>query len=177
MYIIQRNGESIWETQIGYGSNPDGKAKLHEGDNRTPEGFYKIQFILSSRDPADSSTAKRLRELNQKEFKAQDGYTRFGSNQDEGTDIYGPLYFGINYPNQQDLQRYQKAKDRGQLPSQNGELAGPGFGIAIHGTNDPASIGQKHGSGCIRVHNNSIIQLDRWVRKGTPVFIMGRTGA
>ena len=42
---------------------------------------------------------------------------------------------------------------------------------AIHGTNNPASIGGFVSYGCIRMHNRDIRELYRMVDIGTPVFV------
>ena len=46
-----------------------------------------------------------------------------------------------------------------------------GDGYGIHGTNNPASIGQSVSHGCIRVTNEDIAKLYEMVPLGTPVFI------
>ncbi|MDA8228095.1 MAG: L,D-transpeptidase [Desulfitobacterium hafniense] len=48
-------------------------------------------------------------------------------------------------------------------------LSIPHYGI--HGTNNPASIGQSVSKGCIRLHNQDIARLYREVEVGTPVII------
>jgi lipoprotein-anchoring transpeptidase ErfK/SrfK len=42
---------------------------------------------------------------------------------------------------------------------------------AIHGTNNPRSIGTFASYGCIRMHNADIIDLYDRVRVGTPVVV------
>jgi lipoprotein-anchoring transpeptidase ErfK/SrfK len=49
---------------------------------------------------------------------------------------------------------------------------GPGQ-IAIHGTDDPASVGQYASHGCIRLSNLDITELAAMVETGTPVTITG----
>lgn len=49
---------------------------------------------------------------------------------------------------------------------------GPGGEYAIHGTNDPSSIGRSVSFGCIRMHNQDVIDLYARVRIGTPVVVM-----
>ncbi|WP_433957670.1 L,D-transpeptidase family protein [Cytobacillus horneckiae] len=44
-------------------------------------------------------------------------------------------------------------------------------GYGIHGTNNPASIGQSVSKGCIRMHNHDVIELARIVPNGTKVII------
>jgi len=46
-----------------------------------------------------------------------------------------------------------------------------GDGYALHGTNNPASIGQAVSHGCIRMRNEDIALLYESVAVGTPVFI------
>jgi len=46
-----------------------------------------------------------------------------------------------------------------------------GDGYALHGTNNPASIGQAVSHGCIRLRNEDIAQLYDRVAVGTPVYI------
>jgi hypothetical protein len=51
------------------------------------------------------------------------------------------------------------------------EFAGGDGQIGIHGTNDPATIGQAVSHGCIRVGNDVILQLADLVPLGAPVVI------
>lgn len=44
--------------------------------------------------------------------------------------------------------------------------------IAIHGTNDPSSIGEAISHGCIRVRNETLLRLFERVHAGTPVSIV-----
>jgi len=46
-----------------------------------------------------------------------------------------------------------------------------GDGYGIHGTNDPASIGQSVTHGCIRMRNEDMLALFPLVPAGTPVYI------
>lgn len=45
-------------------------------------------------------------------------------------------------------------------------------GYGIHGTNNPASIGKAVSNGCIRLHNNNVIELFNLVSVGTLVRII-----
>ncbi|KAJ49729.1 lipoprotein-anchoring transpeptidase ErfK/SrfK [Clostridium tetanomorphum] len=45
-------------------------------------------------------------------------------------------------------------------------------GYGIHGTNNPSSIGKAVSNGCIRLYNNSVIELFNLVSVGTPVKIV-----
>ena len=46
-----------------------------------------------------------------------------------------------------------------------------GQGYALHGTNNPASIGRSVSHGCIRLRNEDIARLYSMVAVGTPVYI------
>ncbi len=50
------------------------------------------------------------------------------------------------------------------------EFAGGDGQIAIHGTNDPGTIGTKVSHGCVRVNNDVILKLAT-LPLGTPVVI------
>jgi lipoprotein-anchoring transpeptidase ErfK/SrfK len=43
--------------------------------------------------------------------------------------------------------------------------------VAIHGTNDPSSIGRAVSNGCLRVDNSALLQLFELTPAGTPVLI------
>jgi lipoprotein-anchoring transpeptidase ErfK/SrfK len=51
----------------------------------------------------------------------------------------------------------------------------PGWGggnqLAIHGTNDPASIGRSASAGCLRVSESALARLEHILQLGTPVVI------
>jgi lipoprotein-anchoring transpeptidase ErfK/SrfK len=50
---------------------------------------------------------------------------------------------------------------------------GRGVGqVAIHGTNNPASVGQFSSNGCMRLSNDAVVQLAGLAPTGTPVFIV-----
>jgi lipoprotein-anchoring transpeptidase ErfK/SrfK len=51
------------------------------------------------------------------------------------------------------------------------EFAGGDGQVGIHGTNDPASIGQAISHGCVRVPNDVAVALDARLHLGTPVTI------
>lgn len=46
-----------------------------------------------------------------------------------------------------------------------------GDGYALHGTNNPASVGQAVSHGCVRLRNEDIAELYHRVAVGTPVYI------
>lgn len=43
--------------------------------------------------------------------------------------------------------------------------------IGIHGTGSPGSLGRRTSHGCIRLHNNSILDLVQYVKKGMPIIV------
>lgn len=51
-------------------------------------------------------------------------------------------------------------------------LTAPGGSYGIHGTNNPASIGKSVSNGCIRLHNQNVIELFNLVSIGTIVKII-----
>lgn len=158
--------------RIAYGSNPDGKAKLHEGDNRTPEGLYHVNEILSIDVDKKSSSYKKLRDLNKIFFRARDGHCRYGEpDVDLGNNAYGPRYFGLDYPSKQDMARYGHAVRSGTIRPVKGSVPKIGHGIAIHGNNDENSIGHLTSSGCIRMYNRDILEFEQYLQMGTPVTI------
>lgn len=54
-------------------------------------------------------------------------------------------------------------------------LSAPSYGI--HGTNNPASIGNAVSLGCIRMHNHDVEDLFAQVAIGTPVHILRKNSA
>lgn len=171
--VYSSEAKLIVSYKIGYGSNPDMKAKLYEGDNRTPEGIYHINEILSMDSGKESDSYRKLLNMNRVYFKKTSGYHKFAyPNEDLGDNAYGPRYYGINYPNERDAENYNKAIKQGVVPVVNGRPAGIGYGIAIHGNNDEDSIGHLCSSGCIRMFNRDIVELEKYIMLSTPVVIM-----
>lgn len=174
--VYSAEGEEVARYTVAYGSNPDGGPKLHRNDNRTPEGLYHITTVLSMDADKSTSAYKDLARLNDHYFRARDGHHRFGKpDVDLGKNVYGPRFFRINYPAPHDRERYKSLLQEGKIPDgADGKPETIGFGIAIHGNNDPASIGHKASSGCIRMYNRDIIALTPYISKGTPLLIQAR---
>lgn len=171
--------------------------KLYSGDNKTPEGEYEITQILSykkakyliEKEKILKENKQQLKENDIKEIKklidefeegkkqlkkmndvylsARDGHKKFGSEEDLGYNSYGPVFIRINYPNEEDKKRYKEAIKNGVI-SKDKKI---GSGIAIHGTNDDASLGHNASSGCIRMNNNDIEELLDYIEKGMKVII------
>ncbi len=171
--LYNRDLEVLAHYKICYGLNPDKKAKLHAGDNRTPEGLYRITEILSMDADKSSSSFKKLKAMNSVYFRADEGHYKFGKKDvDLGDNAYGPRFFRIDYPNKSDIKRYNDALKNGMVPrNRNNRIVSIGSGIAIHGNNDAASIGGLASSGCIRMLNEDIIELDSYIKIGLPVII------
>lgn len=175
LQVYNRDAEIIAEYPAGYGKNSDRKPKLYEGDNRTPEGVYFIDGIFSMDAARGTHSYQRLAALNRIYFKASEGFYKFGDDSlDLGDNAYGPRFYSIDYPNEDDKKRYNEAVQKGDVPLRNGKPAGPGFGIAIHGNNDTPGVGQLSSSGCIRLYNSDIVELDSYVEEGTPVIITSK---
>jgi murein L,D-transpeptidase YafK len=170
--VFNRNGEPVAAYTVACGSNPDIKPKLHEGDNRTPEGLYFVNEILSMDADKKSPSYRTLRAMNKIFFRARDGHRRFGRpGVDLGDNAYGPRYYGLNYPNREDRERYQKALRKGDIPEIKGKVPCIGSGIAIHGNNDENSVGNLASNGCIRMYNRDLLECEQYIQMGTPVII------
>lgn len=171
--VYTKDLRAVKRFKIGYGLNPDKKPKLYFGDNRTPEGVYKITEILSLRAKKKTRAYKKLRAMNRIYFRARDGFYKYGREDvDLGRKAYGPRFFRLDYPNSDDKARYKKARSKGRIPRNSyGRIPSIGRGIAIHGNNDPPSIGNLCTNGCIRMHNRDIINLHKYIDVNTPVII------
>jgi len=164
--IYNRRLEEVAVYTVALGSNPDMKAKLYEGDNRTPEGGYVVNEILSMDADKKSSSYRILRNMNRKFFRAKEGHCKYGKpGEDLGDNAYGPRFFGLNYPNGEDRKRYRKAVRSAALP-------GIGYGIGIHGNNDENGVGRLSSNGCIRMYNRDIVECEQYIQMGTPVIIV-----
>lgn len=170
--VYDREMNQAASYKIGYGKNPDKKSKQFEGDNRTPEGIYYVTEILSMDADKKRSPYKKLASMNKIFFRARDGHSKFGKeSEDIGDNAYGPRFYALNYPNDADQKRYAQAVKSGAMQPVKGKIPGIGFGIAIHGNNDEIGIGELSSSGCVRLYNNDIIELDQYIEIGTPVYI------
>ncbi len=170
--VFDRNMRAVESYRIALGKNPDLGPKRYEGDNRTPEGTYHIAEILSMDAEKKSPAYRKLKQMNNVFFKASHGHHRFGRpGVDLGENAYGPRFFMIDYPLAKDLKEFEKLKNKGLVPDYRGRKATAGSGIAIHGNNEPESIGNPASSGCIRMLNDDIVEMDQYIRIGTPVII------
>ena len=172
--VYDRELRPVASYPVGYGKNPDKQSKLYRGDNRTPEGLYHVTEMLSMDADKKSESCRKLKAMNSVYFRARDGHARYGHpDQDLGCNAYGPRFFRIDYPNARDRERYAGAVQRGKIKAQNGRYPGIGSGIAIHGNADEQSIGHLSSSGCVRMFNDNVIELERYIILGTPVLFTG----
>lgn len=123
--ILYKNGAPFKTYSIGLGRNGS-LDKSYAGDQKTPEGKYRITKKLSS-----SRFHKALL---------------------------------INYPNEEDMQNFIRAKRKGLIPS-NSRIGGL---IEIHGGGKESMT-----YGCVSMDNNMIDSLFSLVDVGTPVAIVG----
>lgn len=165
---------SLQKFNIAIGENPDLKAKLYDGDRRTPEGLYQIRIILSSDAPRNSFSFRELQRINAKYYSKKNGYRSMAfPGQDLGRNVFGPRYFEINYPNNEDLSRYRKALRKGLIPKENNRTYRKiGTNIAIHGSKETEIPGHLAGPGCVQMHNRDIIKLDPFIEKRSLVIIL-----
>ncbi len=170
--VYDRNLKAIARYTIAFGSNPDRRAKLFEGDNRTPEGLYFVNEILSMDADKKTGAYGKLKNMNKMYFSAREGHSKFGRpGVDLGDNAYGPRFYGLNYPNDKDKARYRTSLSNGTIPPAKGKMPGIGYGIAIHGNNDEEGVGQLSSSGCIRMYNRDVIEIEQYIQMGTPVII------
>jgi len=175
MYVYGRDLSVVERYKVAVGLNPDTLAKLCADDDRTPEGEYRILEIWSMDAAPDSPSYRKMARYNQVYFRAKDGHYRYGQpSVDLGDNVYGPRFYLLDYPNGKDRARYEAALKEGKIPVVRGKPSLIGHGIAIHGNNDEASIGHNATSGCVRMYNRDIVQLERYIQVGTPVIISAR---
>ena len=98
--------------------------KQRRGDNKTPEGTFKVTQILDGT------------------YMTHD----FGDGKGPIRGCYGPWFFRLNVPG---------------FPK-----------IGIHGTHLPESIGTRCTEGCIRLHNEDLLELKEYITIGMTVIIL-----
>jgi len=105
-------------------------------------------------------------------LRAKDGHVKYGTGQSLGYNSYGPVFIRLDYPNEGDFDKYEEAKDEGLVPRKPDlNYNGLGDGIAIHGTNDNASLGFRASAGCVRMRNDAIREVSDYIMEGTLVII------
>lgn len=150
---LYERGHIRREYVIGLSQNPVGH-KVRQGDNRLPEGAYRI--LQKSRGPFNGTYAA----------------------------YFGPVWIRINYPNNSDAkQGFRKklisekqkkeiiiANDSGKWPPKNTPLGG---GIGLHGwIDDQVALDKQNLTwGCISMVNSDIDSLYDLVKVGTRIVI------
>ena len=79
----------------------------------------------------------------------------------------------LDYPNADNLEDYTRGRAQGLVPSRNGQVAGTGGAVGIHGTEDDDlnRKGVNWTYGCISLVSRDIQELYDLVSVGTPVVI------
>lgn len=120
MTVYDDKGMELLTFPVACGMNYGQKQRA--GDNRTPEGVFKVVST---------------------ESVAHWTYD-FGNGPVKGA--YGPLFIRLNTP---------------------------GFkGIGIHGTHDEGSVPGRETHGCIRLKNEDLVRLSKFVDRGTLVIVL-----
>jgi murein L,D-transpeptidase YafK len=150
---LYERGKLVKTYVIALGQNPVGH-KREEGDNRTPEGRYRV--IQKAVGPFPGAIGAYL----------------------------GPRWIRLNYPNDQDAETGQRrglitaaqaeqirvANRAGGLPPGSTKLGG---GIGIHGWNGrwPGNDRQNLTWGCIGLQNDELVELYDRIEVGTQVIV------
>lgn len=147
------------------------KDKIEMMDKKSPNyNVYKKYFQNLIEKYRKSK--KKLEKLNKTYLQAKDGFKKFKTGESLGFNSYGPVFMLLDYPNEDDYKRYKEALDEGLIKrDKNLYFKDPGGGIAIHGTNDEDALGYNSSAGCIRMRNQDILELIRYVIEGTMVII------
>ena len=152
--LVYTGGKLHKKYEIALSQDPIGH-KVRQGDNRLPEGEYRI--IQKSKGPFSGKWAE----------------------------YYGPAWMRINYPNNYDAENgYQKglitkkerksiikANNTGKFPPKTTKLGG---GIGIHGwICDWIADGTQNLTwGCISMHNNDLLELYKKMPLNTKIIIL-----
>lgn len=147
------------------------KEKMETIDKRSRN--YKIyRRYYDEFEKKYKKNRKKLEKLNETYLRAEDGFKKFKTGESLGYNSFGPVFMLLNYPNEDDYKRYKEALDDGLIKrDKNLYFKDPGDGIAIHGTNDEDALGYNSSAGCVRMKNDDILELSRYVMEGTMVII------
>ncbi len=160
----------IYQYQLPwYLSQIEEKMKMFQPDSG--EYLYYLKYYRDL-EKKHRRNRQKITALNSSYLSAEQGHVKFGTDEDLGYNAYGPVFMRIDYPNYDDIKRYNQAIENGEVPeNEDGEYVSMGGGIAIHGTNDTPSLGNDASSGCVRMENNDILELSNYVSEGTMVVI------
>jgi murein L,D-transpeptidase YafK len=149
--LYLKKGDKVckeYNVAVGKGGSPD---KLYRGDNRTPEGVYRIR-----------------------KFNYNSRFVLFmGLDYPNKEDAENGLRYGLISFN--DYLKIKNNIENDEMPPQNTELGGQ---IGIHGMNPNLSAEEKYlyhdanwTNGCIALENTDILDLYRYCTVGTKVVI------
>jgi murein L,D-transpeptidase YafK len=147
------------------------RSKVEEMDKKSKT--YRIyKKYLDEMERKYKRNKDKLKKLNSTYLRAEDGHKKFKTGESLGYNSYGPVFLLLNYPNEDDYERYKEALDEGLIKrDKNLYFKDPGDGIAIHGTNDEEALGYNSSAGCIRMKNEHILELSNYIMEGTMVII------
>jgi len=179
------------KTYMGDNATPEGIYRITQVNSAVIPGRIAAleQEVKAMPDNKEALKKKEELRLLKKEFRrgesainamnavylhAKDGHAKYGTNEDLGLNSYGPAFLRLDYPNEADREHRKKLIKEKKIPIlADGTPKGAGSGIAIHGTNDPASLGHDASSGCVRMDNEGLIKILEYAEKGTIVMIKG----
>jgi hypothetical protein len=179
LWVADANHKILLRTSVGIGRGGI-RRKLSMDDFVTPTGKFTVDLILFK-----DKTFNRLATDNVARYRGTkfsdllsscDGLARLFSNMNsldfdgdgKADRAYGDGYIGITSTSKGEVTG-PKMQYLGQVPYW--------YSIALHGTNDPASIGGSKSGGCIHVPANILSKLicGRLVNIGTTVVISDKT--
>ncbi|MCB1168142.1 MAG: hypothetical protein KDK33_18435, partial [Leptospiraceae bacterium] len=108
--VFDQRGVELITFDAGIGGDAGGglKPKEFEYDGRTPEGIYRIFRFYSLDAPQKSESYQELVRLNGYYLTAKLGYSLYGKpGKDAGKNVFGPRFYGIDYPAASDIWRYK----------------------------------------------------------------------
>lgn len=173
--VLDGAGRPLLVVPIACGENYGDKRRA--GDRRTPEGLFTVQEILDTSrwlvPAADAETETEAAAAPEKEAGTAEAA--------EATSVQGAKAAPTGRTKRMKREKAARPAPKTPYRSPYGPyfirlLTPPHEGIGIHGTNDEASIGSRASAGCIRLYNDDLRRLLRYVRIGMPVFITPSAG-
>jgi hypothetical protein len=162
---IERWRKSISETVAW--SRKTGKAAIIVNKERNQLALYVGGRLVRSY-PADMGTNVASTKLVSGDGATPEGRYKVVAKKDRGQSQYHRALL-LDYPNKEDLRRFEKARRDGHLP----KSARPGGLIEIHGE---GGRGRDWTRGCPALSNRDMDDLYARVGVGTPVTIVGGDG-
>ena len=116
--------------------------KIKSGDLKTPEGIFPIIGIEESSEWTYD----------------------FGDGNGQTPGAYGPFFFRLKVDEENIFNNISTKFDFSSSQKFSG--------IGIHGTNQNSSIGKRSSHGCVRLKNEDLIKLKKYIQSGTLVVII-----